>query len=102
MIKTEDYKRWVYDHLLKVADLAIHPKVMALFEDANILIDKVKIKLSFKREIICETIASNTNDPVSETPHKRSQYNQQERGIPNNFGNTRDKLYRNVLQDWLS
>ena len=29
-------------------------------------------------------------------------YNQQERLIPDNIGNPRDKLYRNVLQDWIS
>ena len=50
MIKFEYYKQWVSDHLLKVADLAIRPKVMALFEDANILLDKVKMKLSVKEE----------------------------------------------------
>ena len=40
-------------------------------------------------------------NPVSKTPHKISQDNQQERGIPNKIGNTRDKLYREILQDWL-
>ena len=29
-------------------------------------------------------------------------YNQQERLIPENIGNPRDKIYRNVLQDWIS
>ena len=49
-IKIEDYKRWVYDHLLKAADLTIRPKVMALFEDANLLLEKVKMELSVKEE----------------------------------------------------
>ena len=46
IIKIEDYKRWVSDRLLKVANLAIRPKVMALFEDGNKIIDKVKMELS--------------------------------------------------------
>ena len=46
VIKNEDYKRWVSDHLLKASDLAILPKVMTLFEDANKLLDKVKMELS--------------------------------------------------------
>ena len=44
--KIEDYKQWVSDHLLKAADLALCPKVVALFEDVNELLEKVKIKLS--------------------------------------------------------
>ena len=50
----------------------------------------------------CETITSNTSNPISKTPHKRSQENQRERGIPNKVGNTCDKLYRNVLKVWIS
>ena len=50
VIKIEDYKRWVSDHLLKAANLAIRPKVMALFEDANKLLEKEKMELSVKEE----------------------------------------------------
>ena len=50
VIKIEDYKRWVSDQLLKAADLAICPKLMALFEDANILLEKVRMELSVKEE----------------------------------------------------
>ena len=50
MIKIEDYKRWVSDHLQKAADLALRPKVMARYEKANLLLDKVKLDLSVKEE----------------------------------------------------
>ena len=50
VIKIKDYKRWVSDHLLNAADLAIRPKVMDLFEDTNKLLDKVKMELSVKEE----------------------------------------------------
>ena len=50
MIKIEDYKRWVSDHLQKAADLALRPKVMALYENANLLLEKVKLDLSVKEE----------------------------------------------------
>ena len=50
VIQIEDYKRWVYDHLLKAADLALRAKVVALFEDANCLLDKVKMELSVQEE----------------------------------------------------
>ena len=30
-----DYKLWVSDHLLKVDDLALRPKSIALFEEDN-------------------------------------------------------------------
>ena len=50
VIKIEDYKRWVSDHLQKAADLALRPKVMALHENANLLLEKVKLDLSVKEE----------------------------------------------------
>ena len=50
MINIEDYKRWVSDHLQKAAALALRPKVMALFENANLLLEKVKMELSVKEE----------------------------------------------------
>ena len=50
VIHIEDYKRWVSDHLSKAADLALHAKVVALFEDANCLLDKLKMELSVQEE----------------------------------------------------
>ena len=50
MIKIEDYKLWVSDHLQKAANLALRPKVMALNENANLLLKKVKLDLSVKEE----------------------------------------------------
>ena len=50
VIKTEDYKRWISDHLQKAADLALRPKVMALYENANLLLEKVKLDLFVKEE----------------------------------------------------
>ena len=50
VIKIEDYKRWVSDHLQKAADLALRPKVMALYENANLLLEKVKLVSSVKEE----------------------------------------------------
>ena len=52
VIKIEDYKLWVSDHLSKAEDLALRAKVVALFEDANCLLDKVKMELSFQQEIL--------------------------------------------------
>ena len=50
VIQIEDYKLWVSDHLSKAADLALRAKVVALFEDANCLLDKVKMELSVQEE----------------------------------------------------
>ena len=50
MIKIDDYKQWVSDHLRKAADLALRPKVMALYKNANLLLEKVKLELSVKEE----------------------------------------------------
>ena len=44
VIKIEDYKRWVSAHLQKAADLAIHPKVMALYKNANLLLQKSEVR----------------------------------------------------------
>ena len=40
----------VSDHLQKAVDLAIRPKVMALFENANLLLEKVKMEFSVQEE----------------------------------------------------
>ena len=50
VIKIEDYKLRVSDHLQKVANLALRPKVMAIYEYANLLLEKVKLDLSVKEE----------------------------------------------------
>ena len=50
VIKIKDYKRWVSDHLLKAADLAFRPKVIALFEDVDKLLEKFNIELSVQEE----------------------------------------------------
>ena len=50
VIKTKDYKRWVSAHLQKAADLTLRPKVMALYKNATLLLEKVKLDLSVKEE----------------------------------------------------
>ena len=50
VIKIEDYKRWVSAHLQTADDLVICPKVIALYENANLLLEKVKLDLSVKEE----------------------------------------------------
>ena len=49
-MKIENYKRWVTAHLQKAADLALRPKVMALYENANLLLKKLNLDLSVKEE----------------------------------------------------
>ena len=50
VINIEDYKRWFSDHLQKVADLALRSKVMALLENAHLLLEKLKLELPVKEE----------------------------------------------------
>ena len=50
LIKTKDYKWWVSDYLLKATDLALHPKVITLFEEANGLIERVGMDLLVQEE----------------------------------------------------
>ena len=50
MIKIDDYKLWVSDHLQKAANLALRPKVMAIYENANLLLEKVNLDLFVKEE----------------------------------------------------
>ena len=45
-----NYKRWVFYHILKAANLALIPKVITLFEDANNLLKKVKMKISVQEK----------------------------------------------------
>ena len=52
VIQIEDYNRWVSNHLLNAADLSLRPKVVAPFEDANTLLEKVKIDFSVQKENI--------------------------------------------------
>ena len=83
VIQIEDYKLWVSDHLSKAEDLALRAKVVSLFEDANCLLDKVKMELSVQEENFCETIASNESDPGSKIINQGPKDNQLERRIPN-------------------
>ena len=58
-LKFEDYKLQVSDHLSKAADLALRAKVVALFEDANFLLDKVKMELSVQeKKIVRQLLAT--------------------------------------------
>ena len=50
LIQIKDYKWCVSDHLLKAEDLALHPKLVALFEDADELLEKLKMELSVQEE----------------------------------------------------
>ena len=50
VIEFEEYKMWGSDHLLKAADIALCPMIVALFEDANKLLEKVKMELSVQEE----------------------------------------------------
>ena len=51
---------------------------------------------------IRETITRNASNTIYKAINKIQQDNQQERGIPNQVGNNRDKLYCNIIQDRLS
>ena len=55
----------------------------------------------FKNKSQKKYMYCNASNPVSKITDKRPQYNQRERGIPNQVGNPRDGIYREVLQDWL-
>ena len=50
VIHIEDYMWWISGHYLKMANLPLRPKVVALFEYANKLLDKVKIDFSVQEE----------------------------------------------------
>ena len=41
---------WFSNHLLKADKITLCPKVIALFEEANGLIEKLKIDLTFQEE----------------------------------------------------
>ena len=69
VIKIKEYKPWVSDHLLKADGFALHPKVIALFEEANGLIES-EYEFFSSRGTICETISRNTSKIVSKTTHK--------------------------------
>ena len=45
-----EYKWWVSNHILKAADIALRPKVIELSEEANELIDKLKMDLLYQEE----------------------------------------------------
>ena len=50
LIQIKYYKQWVSEHLIKAADLTLRPKVIALFEDANKLLEKLKLEMSGQEE----------------------------------------------------
>ena len=50
VIHIEDYIKWISDHLLNADKLSLRPNLVAMFEDANKLLDKVKIELSVQEE----------------------------------------------------
>ena len=57
---------FLLDKLYQEANLTLSHKVVALFEDANRFLDKVKIYV-IPRRTFCEAIASDATDPVSKT-----------------------------------
>ena len=88
-------------NLRKAADLALRPKVVALYKNANLLLKKVKLDLSVKEEEFSETIAGDESDPISKTFHQGPQYNQRECGVSNQVGHPCNKRSRDFLQDRL-
>ena len=50
---------------------------------------------------MCETISGDAINTVYKTSYQGPQDNQRERGLSNQVGYPRDKLYRNLLQDRL-
>ena len=96
-----DYKWWVNDQLLKVADLALHPKFdwpVWQRKQTNREGEDEYIK---SRRTIYKTITCYARDTGSKTVNQRPQDNQRKRVISNNIGDPRDELYRNVIQDRL-
>ena len=43
-------KHWLFNHLSKAEGLALRVKVVALFEDANCPLEKVKMEMSMQEE----------------------------------------------------
>ena len=94
-------KRWVSDHLQKAAKLALRPKVMALYESANLLLEKVKLDLSVKEEEFARQSLA-TLAILSPNLLIKNHKTINEKGeFPTRLVIPRDKLYRNLLQDWL-
>ena len=56
VIEIKNYKRWISDRLLKVYNLALHPKVVSLSEEANKLLETVKMQLSVKKKIVRQSL----------------------------------------------
>ena len=67
VIQIKDYKRWVSNHLLKAAELALRSKVVLI---------KWKWSYQFKKKM-CETITRDTSYLVSKAKNQISQDNQQ-------------------------
>ena len=75
--------------------------MVALFEDVNKLLQKSENGVVSSGRKFCEEITSNASDPLSKIAYKKTQDNQQEKGIPNQVGNPCNKLYRDIFQDRL-
>ena len=83
------------DHLLKAANFDLRPKVLALFEDANKLLGKVKMEISAQKE---EFVRQSLATKAILSPKLMIQ----DHNTINKIGNLHNKLYRDVLQDRLS
>ena len=72
---------------------------MALYEYANLLLEKLKLELSVKEE---EFVRQSLAARVIPSPKLLIKYHKtinEKGGIPNQVGYPRNKLYRNLLQD---
>ena len=97
VIKIDDYKLWLSYHLQKAADLALRPKVMAIYENANLLLEKVKLDLSVKEEEFARQLLATRAIPSPKLLIKDHKTISEKR-IPNQVGHPRDKLYHDLLQ----
>ena len=89
LIKIEDYKRWVSAHLQKVADFAICLKVMALYENTNLLLKKVKLDLSVKEEeVVRQSLA--TRGILSPSSQSKTTRKSTRTGFSNQVGHPHD------------
>ena len=74
---------------------------MALYENTNLLLEKVKLELSVKEE---EFVRQSLAARVIPSPKLLIKYHKtinEKGGIPNQVGYPRNKLYRDFLQDRL-
>ena len=69
VILVGDCEQWVYNHVLKAADLALRPKVISLFEEVNKLLKKMKIDFSVQKENFVRRFLAARAIPYPKTPH---------------------------------